>query len=356
MTLTTEPKTMMQAALFYAPGDVRYEVAAMPVPGAGELVVRIQTALTCGTDLKTYRRGHPVLLKHFPSPFGHEGAGVVSAVGEGVTGFQLGDRVVAANSAPCMVCFFCRKGQVNLCEYLDLLNGTYAQYLKVPAPIVSRNTLTIPEHVSFEAAAFAEPLAVSLRGIEACRIQPGDSVAVIGLGAIGQFLVKLAKLQGAHVVAMGRNTLKREMAHTFAKADVVLDITKHPDPQALVAEFTPGGYGFDVVIEAVGLPRMWEMALQLVRKGGLVNLFGGCERGTTISLDTRRMHYDELTLISLFHHTPEYFRKALDWISQGQLDPTPLITHTMPLSQLVEALEKVSSGQALKVAIKPDAI
>lgn len=355
--MTTLPprvqQATMMAAMIHSPGDVRYEAVTMPQPGPGEIVVKVDTALTCGTDLKTYRRGHPVLIKSYPSGFGHECAGTVAAVGDGVTQFSEGDRVVAANSAPCMDCFFCHKGNYNLCEHLDLLNGTYAEYIKIPAPITQRNTLHVPDHVPLEAAAFCEPLSVSVRGVEACRIHPGDSVAVIGLGAIGQMLVRLAKLKGASVVGLGRNPLKRRMAETFGQADMVLDTSQMKDSQAIVSEFSPEGRGFDVVIEAVGQPATWEQAIQLVRRGGLVNLFGGCEGGTHISIETRRLHYDDITLISPFHHTPAFFRQALALIAEGDMDPTPLITHTMPMSQTVTALEKVAQGEALKVALKP---
>jgi L-iditol 2-dehydrogenase len=348
-----ETQTLMKAMRFYAPGDLRYEDVPMPIPGPGEIVVKIETALTCGTDLKTFRRGHPVLLKTFPSPFGHEGAGTVYALGDGVKRFQIGDRVVAANSAPCERCFFCLKQQYNLCETLDLLNGTYAEYLKVPERITRLNTLKIPDQVPFEAAAFTEPLAVSLRGIDACRLQPGDHVAVIGLGAMGQLLIKLAKNKGAHVTALGRTPLKRELAQSFAGADIVVDITSKPEPHQVIAKHTPGGYGFDVVIEAVGQPDLWEYALKLVRRGGLVNLFAGCPRGTTMQVDSERLHYDEITLMGLFHHTPAHFQKALALIASGEIDPLPLISHRLPMGSLVEALELVAEGEAVKVAIKP---
>lgn len=351
--LPEKSQTRMKAARFYAPGDVRFEEVPIPQAGPGEVVIRVEAALTCGTDLKAYRRGHPVLLKNPPSPFGHEGAGTVVDVGADVTDFQPGDRVVAANSAPCMACFFCHKQQYNLCEHLDLLNGTYAEYLNIPAPIVRHNTLVIPDAVPFEAAAFAEPLSVCIRGIEACRIQPGDTVAVIGLGTIGQFMIHLAKQHGATVIGFGRSPFKRALAESFAHADAVLEMAPSDDLQELIAQLTPEGHGFDVVIEAVGQPRMWEYAIRLVRRGGLVNLFGGCEAGTTISVDTRRMHYDELTLISLFHHTPAHFRKALEMIASGTLDPTPLITDTMPMHQVTAALEKVAAGQAMKIALLP---
>lgn len=347
------PGQTMEALRFYAPGDVRLETVPIPEAGPGELVIRVEAALTCGTDLKTFRRGHPVLLKTFPSPFGHEGAGVVAAVGQGVLGFKVGDRVVPANSAPCMDCYYCQKEQYNLCQHLDLLNGTYAQYLKIPAPIVARNTQVIPDHVPFEHAAFSEPLAVSLRGVEGCRIQTGDHVAVIGLGTIGQFLVKLAKLAGAHVTGFGRNPLKCQLASRFGGADAVLALDSIDDMPQWLKDHTPSGEGFDVVIEAVGQPHLWETAVSMVRRGGLVNLFGGCERGTHITLDTRRLHYDEITLISLFHYTPRHFKAALDLIATGQVDPSALITDRAPLSGLTHALEEVALGRAVKVAILP---
>lgn len=347
------PDQSMEALRFYAPGDVRLETMPVPTPEAGELVIKVEAALTCGTDLKTYRRGHPVLLKSFPSPFGHEGAGTVVALGEGVEGFRLGDRVVPANSAPCMDCYYCQKQQFNLCQHLDLLNGTYAQYMKIPAPIVARNTLVVPNHVPFEQAAFSEPLAVSLRGVEGCKIHPGDHVAVIGLGTIGQFLVKLAKLAGAHVTGFGRNPLKCHLAMTFGGADQVLALDSIEDMPSWLKANTPSGEGFDVVIEAVGQPAIWEQAIVMVRRGGLVNLFGGCERGTHINVDTRRLHYDEITLISLFHYTPRHFKDALALIASGQVDPSPLISDSASLAGLTHALEEVSLGRAVKVAIFP---
>lgn len=351
MTTRTQAE-QMHAALYYEPGVVRYERTEKPIPGPGELVVAINTALTCGTDVKCYRRGHPVLLKHFPSPFGHEFAGVVAAVGEGVEKFQVGDRVVAANSAPCGECFYCLKNQPNLCESLDLLNGAYADFLKIPARIVAKNTYKIPDHVPFEAAAFAEPLAVSLRGVAVSGVTPGDHVAVMGLGPIGQLLVKAAKIQGAHVTAFARSPMKREMAQTFGGADRVVDLTQYTEAEAIRRDFTENGRGFDVVIEAIGRPHTWELAVDLVRKGGTVNLFGGCEGGTTITLDTRRLHYDEIKLISLFHHAPEYFQKAVALMADGVIDPRMLISDVMPMARFEEALQRMERGEALKIALK----
>lgn len=349
---TTLPKTMM-AGLFYEPGVVRYEEVEISTPGAGELLVRIDTALTCGTDVKCYRRGHPVLLKTFPSGFGHEFAGTVAAVGEGVTRFQEGDRVVSANSAPCYNCYFCGKGNHNLCEHLDLLNGAYADFLKIPARIAAHNTHRVPEHLPLQLAACTEPLAVSLRGLEMTGVSPGDRVAIMGLGPIGQLLVRLAKWKGAHVTAMARNPQKLELAQRFGGADRLLNMAEITDNEAIRTEYTPQGHGFDVVIEAIGLPETWQQAVALARKGGTVNLFGGCKAGTQVSFDARRLHYDEITLVSSFHHTPLHFKRALELISSYEIDPTPLITDILPMARFEEALQKVEAGQAMKIALKP---
>jgi len=342
----------MKAVLFYAPGDIRFEEIVRPEAGPGEVVVEIKAALTCGTDLKTYRRGHPVLIKNPPSVFGHELAGVITALGPGVSGFKVGQRVVPANSAPCGRCFYCQRGHLSLCENLDLLNGAYAQYIAVPVRVVQQNLLPIPDGVSFKQAALTEPLACAVHGIERSEIKLGDIVCVIGHGPIGLMLIRLAKLKGAHVIVVGRNPFKLEIARQFG-ADEVVDVTADSDVVETVRSLTIGGRGVDVAIEAVGLPETWEQAIAMTRPGGLVNLFGGCKSGTQITVDTRRLHYDELRLVGIFHHTPRYIRAALSLIADGQIDSEALITHEMPLERLEEALQLLASGDTLKVAIIP---
>jgi L-iditol 2-dehydrogenase len=351
-TLRPIPATM-QAALFYGPGDIRTEAISVPSVGPGELLVQIEASLTCGTDLKTYRRGHPVLLKSLPSPFGHEFCGRVAQVGDCVSAFTVGQRVVSANSAPCYGCYFCEHQQYNLCERLELLNGAYAEYIRVPAQIVAYNTLVVPETVLPEIAALTEPLAVCLRGIEACRLRPGDQVCIIGTGSIGLMMTKLAKLQGAEVIVVGRNPHKKLLAQSFGHADAVADMSDLDDAKQFVKTHTQGGYGFDVVIEAVGQPHLWEKSIDLVRRGGLVNLFGGCSSSTTVTFETRRLHYDEITLLSLFHHTPRHIRQALELLVSGDFDPQALMTHTLGLHECRKALELMSDGKAIKVALKP---
>lgn len=343
----------MNAVRFYAPENIKYEETDIKDPKNGEVRVKIEAALTCGTDLKTYRRGHPVLIKKTPSGFGHEFAGVVEAVGKNVTNFAVGDRVVAANSAPCGECYFCKRGLYNLCENLEFLNGAYAEYINVSERIVKKNMIRIDDDLSFEKAAFCEPLANVVHGIANMDIQKGQTVAVVGIGTIGLMFVRLAKLKGAKVIAAGRNPLKIKLAKEFGGADEVIDLTKYKNPDKILLSLTEEGKGFDAAIECVGLPEIWERMFKLVRKGGMINLFGGCKSGTTINIDTRRLHYDELKVIGVFHHTPQYFRDAYELISSGKVDVEKLITHVMPLSQTEQALKMVAESKAIKVLLKP---
>lgn len=343
----------MNAIQFYEPLNIKYEEVNINDPKDGEVQIKIMAALTCGTDVKTYRRGHPVLIKKIPSGFGHEFSGLITKVGKNVVGFNVGDRVVAANSAPCGECFFCKRGDYNLCENLEFLNGAYAEYINVPKSIVKRNLLHLPDDLSFERAAFAEPLANVVHGIEKTGIKAGQTVGVVGLGPIGLMFVKLAKLKGARVIAAGRNPLKLKMAKEFGCADEIVDLTKYKNPEKIFIDFSDGKKGLDVAVECVGLPEIWESMFTYVRRGGTVHLFGGCKSGTSISIDTKRLHYDEIKVLSIFHHTPQYFREALRLIYEEKLPVEKLITETLPLERAEEGLIKHMNGKALKVLIKP---
>lgn len=343
----------MKAIQYHAPLDIRYEDVAVKMPQRGEVLVKIKSALTCGTDIKTYKRGHPVLIKKIPSGFGHEFSGVIEALGEGVEGFEGGDRVVAANSAPCGECFFCKKEEYNLCENLEFLNGAYAEYITIPARIVAKNMLKLPSALPFEHACFAEPLANVVHGVERTNIKAGQTVGIIGIGPIGLMFAKLAKLKGAKVIAAGRNPLKLRLAKEFAGVDEVIDLTKYPDPEAKFLSFTEENKGLDVAIECVGQPDVWERMFSLVRRGGTVHLFGGCKSGTRVCIDTKRLHYDEIKVISVFHHTPKYFREALNLIIDKKVDVEKLITARLPLSQAKQAIEKHERGEAVKILLTP---
>lgn len=342
----------MKAVMYYKPQDIRYEEVSIPALEEGEVLVKVEAALTCGTDVKTFRRGHPVLIKKTPSGFGHEFSGTIAEIGEGVVGFEIGDRVVGANSAPCGECFYCKHDEENLCENLDLLNGAYAQYIVIPRRIVEKNLIKIPDDLSFERAAFAEPLANVVHGMARTNIKPNQTVGVIGIGPIGLMFCALAKLKGAKVIAMGRNPLKLKMAKEFAHVDEVIDLKKYPDPKDMILSMTEENKGLDVIIECVGLPEIWEQVFSLVRRGGVVHLFGGCASGTTVNIDTRRIHYDEVNVISVFHHTPKYFREALELISSGKIEVEKLITKKMQMKYAHKAILEHGNGEAIKILLE----
>jgi L-iditol 2-dehydrogenase len=346
----------MLAAMYYAPLDLRLEECPLPQVGAGEVLLQVAAATTCGTDVKTYRRGHPLLFRHPPAGFGHEVAGVVAAIGAGVTACREGDAVVVANSAPCLQCFYCRRGRYSLCEDLLFLNGAYAEYLLVPERIVRQNLYQLPAGTSFVAAALAEPLACAVHGIAASEIVAGDTVIIIGAGPLGLLLSAVARLRGARVVLSGRGTQRLALASQFG-AEKVIDVSDLPlsDQSALMRQETSGQRGADVVIEAVGSPETWALATQVARPGGLVNFFGGCPSGTQVALETRPVHYSELTLKGVFHHTPAYFAQALALITDHQIDVEALITERVPLARALDVLQLLLRKQGVKYALIPPA-
>ncbi|MBO6087688.1 alcohol dehydrogenase catalytic domain-containing protein [bacterium] len=343
----------MKAIQYYGPKDIKFEEVPIKQPQDGEIVVKVISALTCGTDVKTFRRGHPVLIKSVPSGFGHEFSGIVDKIGNNVTNVKIGDRVVCANSAPCGHCFYCKREEYNLCENLDLLNGAYAQYITVPERIVKKNTLILPDNLSFDKAAFCEPLANVVHGVERTDIKSGQTVGIIGIGPIGLMFARLAKLKGAKVIAAGRNPIKLKAAEEFAHADEIIDLTKYSNPEKIFKEYTEDKRGLDVAVECVGLPEIWERVFSLVRPGGTVHFFGGCKSGSTVTFDTTKMHYGDIKLMSVFHHTPKYFRMALDYIASGDVEVEKLITDTLPLEKIDWAMHQHIEGKALKFLIKP---
>jgi L-iditol 2-dehydrogenase len=344
---------LMQAAVFYAPGDVRIEEIPVPIAGSGEVVVRIHRALTCGTDLKTFRRGHPTIMQHVPTPFGHEFAGEIVAVGADVVDhWRPGMRVVAANSAPCNHCHYCRLGRQSLCENLSFLWGAYAEYIAIPSAIVAHNLYEIPDLMSFETAALTEPLACAVHGIAETPIAVGDLVAVNGAGPIGLMFVRLAALRGAQVIASDLSPARLAAARALGASETVC-VRDVEDQVAAVRALTPGGRGVDAAIEAVGLPEVWEKTVQMVRPGGTVNLFGGAKGGSAFSVSTTLLHYSELTIKGVFHHTPRYVETALSLLASGLVPANAFISGERPLMDVIDALEAMGRGEVIKYAIVP---
>jgi len=350
----------MTAAVLYGAEDMKIESVDIPTLADDEVLVRVEVALTCGTDLKVWKQGfHQRMIKP-PSLFGHELAGVIELKGNAVNGgFREGMRVVPANSAPCNVCLYCRKGQPNLCEDLLFNNGAYAEFIRIPARIVEKNTYSLPNHLEYRDAALAEPLACVLRGLDECHVRPGDTVAIMGLGPIGLMFVRLArKAFGARVIAIARRHEQVDRAVVLgAHEGILMGRADQRDGAALVSELSSrtDGRGADVVIEAIGQPETWELATRLVRKGGTINFFGGCPTGTKVHLDTSLLHYSEITCKATFHHTPAHMRRSLQWIAEGAVDSRHIVNHDQPLSDLPQVLHDLANrrnGQ-IKTAIIP---
>jgi L-iditol 2-dehydrogenase len=343
----------VRAAVYHGPGDVRVEEVEKPRAGFGEVVVRNFVTLTCGTDLKMFLRGHPYAKP--PMVMGHEFAGVVEEVGGGVDWVNVGDRVVAVNSAPCGHCIYCRLGRFNLCENLEkaiigfTTDGAYAEYVKVPPHIATFNLYRIPEHLEPEEAALLEPLACVVRGRRLIDIELGDKVVVIGAGPIGLMHMMLAKHSGAGKVVMLDVSMQRLRYAEELGADVVVN-TAEADAVKRVQEETDG-LGADVVVEAVGLTETWELSQRLVRKGGTILLFGGPPRGSKVSADTYTIHYGEVRIQGSFHHTPQDVLRAMRLIESRKLPLRRLVTARAKLESIVKVFEDLKQGKEIKVAI-----
>jgi L-iditol 2-dehydrogenase len=343
----------MKAAVLHGREDVRIEQVPVPIAGQGELIVQVGAALTCGTDLKVFRRGYHARMIVPPALFGHELAGTIVEAGQGVTDFASGDRVVALNSAPCGECYFCLRGQENLCDDLLFNNGAYAEFIRIPARIVAKNTLKVPDNVPLEHAALTEPLACAVHGLEDSHPRQGDTIAVIGGGPLGLMILHVAALAGYEVIAIVRHDGQAEAARQLGAAHVVQSASISKAIRETRA-LTPNGRGVDIAIEAVGIPEAWQEAVELVRKGGTVNFFGGCAVGTHVTLDTNRIHYNGITLRATFHHTPAICRKALDLIAGGRFQAGAFITGHAHLYELNRVFEKLMNRSSeIKTAIVP---
>ena len=341
----------MRAMVFHGPGDLRFERVSVPTPAAGEVVLRIDAALTCGTDVKTLRRGHPVMIPRVPTVFGHEFAGTVSAVGAGVRRLHEGDRLAVANSAPCGECPLCVAGRPNLCEDLLFVNGAYGEYIALPPRLVAGNVVRLHARTPARCAAFAEPLACAMLGVERARVEPGQTVVVFGHGPLGCLLAMVAGARKCRVILVGKAGWRFERVRALRIAECV-DAMAAPDVLAELRALT-GGRGADVTIDATGRPDVWEQAMAAVGRGGSVVFFGGCAPGTSVNVNTHRAHYEELSLVGAFHHTPELIRQATEALETGLVKPDGLVTHTLGLADVPSALAMMAKGEALKVLIEP---
>lgn len=333
----------------YLTGARSVELREVPVlpPAPGGLLLRVGAATTCGTDLKVWQRGgHPRMLT-VPCPFGHEMAGTVAAIGDGLDDWRVGERVVVANSASCGSCPSCRAGRENLCRDLAYLNGAFAEYVTVPARFVRRSTYRVPDGLPTERAALAEPLACVLHGLELSHLDGRETALVLGAGPIGLIFVAVLASLGRRVAAAdpvpGRLATARRLGASATA-----------DPARLPVEIAGlfDGARPDLVVEATGRPEVWETAIAAAAPAGEVLLFGGCAPGTTAACDTHKLHYSELTVRGAYHHRPATFARAVELLAGG-LDLGPLLSEERPLDELQAALEAMEARRTLKAVIRP---
>jgi L-iditol 2-dehydrogenase len=348
----------MRAAILYGKEDLRVEQAPEPALHRGEVRLKIEAALTCGTDLKVYRRGYHARMIVPPAVFGHELSGTIVEVypeaeteteaEEEEKGWKRGDRVVAANSAPCGLCLYCRKQQENLCDDLLFLNGAYAETIVVPERIVQKNLLRLAPGTPFRDGALVEPLACVMQGLEDIQPEAGEQALVIGSGPIGLLFACVLRHLGCDVTLAGRGSERLQCAAELGAK--VVDVAQANLSDALKADASEP---FDIVIEAVGQPGTWEAATALVRKGGRVNFFGGCPSGSTVTFDTGRLHYSNLILLASFHHTPRTIRRALELIESGVVRAGQFVDGSCALSELPELFRAMARGnRAVKTLVE----
>ncbi len=350
-------KGTSKTAMCYGNFDLRIEEHPIDEPRPGEIQLAIKAALTCGTDVKIYKRGYPFLKP--PFPVGHEYAGEIIAVGAGVDPGLVGKGAVTSNGAGCQFCFYCERDQDNLCEGIEIdfdeyvqMGGGFAQYLNVHAPIVRQNLKIIPDGMSFEQAAMVEPLSVALHGVNMAGIRVGDTVAILGAGPMGLLQTQLAKKRGAHVISVDKNRDRLAQAKRLG-ADVTICPDDVGDIVKAVRERANGGRGPDEVIEAVGLPETWELAIELARKGGTVVEYGGCPSGTKITIDTKRLHYDELTIRGSYSASAYETEVAFNLLARGVINAQDYISGVYPLEKTKEALDAHLNQEGIKFEIRP---
>jgi L-iditol 2-dehydrogenase len=332
----------MRALVLQEPGCLDTREVRLPSPREGEIVIKVEAATTCGTDLKAYLRGHPQIP--MPGVLGHEYSGIVVAAGPNAP-FVPGNAVMGVHSAPCGECLWCQHDQENLCESIMATKvlGSYAEYLLIPARIARKNVFLKPDGLSFEKAALLEPLACVAEGIRVLNPVAGDRALVIGPGAIGlMFVAALRHLGIADVTLAGRNASRLAVGEQLGAKTGYLDGVNLPD-----------GRGFDFVIECTGTVEIWERSVDFARRGGKVVLFGGCPSGATVRFDAKRLHYDQITLLSPFHFGTKAVSRAREWLLAPDMDLTPLISGERSLDQGVETFEDLKAGRGIKYVFKP---
>lgn len=336
------PQTM-RALILQEPGRITLEDIPIPLLSHGDLLVKVASATTCGTDLKAYKRGHAQIP--MPGGFGHEYSGVVAATGSGAK-FPVGQKVMGVHSAPCGECYWCGHGQENLCESImsSKVLGSFAEYLLIPKRIADVNVFEKPADVTFDIASLLEPYASVAQGIaELKHVLVSDaSVLVIGPGAIGLLFVAALRQSGlTNITLAGRNQDRLKVGREFGAKTVP------------VTDLQPSGRGYDIVIECTGQVEVWERSIDFVRRGGTLMLFGGCAGGTKVTFDTRRVHYDQISILSPFHFGTMAVGQAREWILHSHVDLSLLITSGRKLEEGATVFQDLDAGKGIKYVFHP---
>lgn len=336
----------MLSAFLDAPGRISLREVRTPSPSAGELLIKIKAALTCGTDLKAYLRGHPVIP--MPGAFGHEFSGIIEAKGRGAP-FKEGDEVMSVHSAPCLKCIYCKKGLYNLCENImsTKVLGAFSEYILLPRHIVRQNVYPKPRSITFEEAAFLEPLACVVHGISTLPLKKAEKALIIGAGPIGLLHLVLLKTKGLKTSVCDINPERLKTAKGLGASNVFA-----PDA---IEEMTKKDtlIGYDYIFECTGRAEVWQSSINYLRRGGMLVLFGGCASGTKVTYDAGRLHYDEITLRGVFHFTPSDVKEAWRLLSEKEVMISGLISGSYPLKDIEDAFRRLKNGEGIKYAIKP---
>ncbi|MBW3624472.1 MAG: zinc-dependent alcohol dehydrogenase family protein [Armatimonadetes bacterium] len=336
----------MKAAVLTAPRALQIDDRAAPSVGPDDVLLRVHTCGVCGTDSHIFQGE---FLVKFPVVPGHEVSGSVEEVGENVTHVRPGDPVTVDPNIHCGVCRFCRAGKINLCENLTAVgvnrDGGFAGYCRAPA----KQVLKLPENVSLEAGAFAEPLACCLHGLDRARFEPGMSVLILGGGSIGQQMLQLVKTGGARQVVLSEPMENRRQLALACGADHVID-PLHENAIKAMREATGGGA--DLTIECVGRPQTVEQAVKSTLRGGTVLLFGVSGPEDLAKIHPYEVFLHELTIVGSFIN-PFTQSRAIEALAAGRFDPSKIISHRYPVAGFGEALEQSRSRDAVKVVVQP---
>lgn len=339
----------MQSAVLVNNQDLELQEVSVPTPGPGEVVVKMEGALTNSIDVREYRQSTT-----FPAPLGHECAGTISAIGANVTKFAVGDAVMMANSAGCGHCSYCQKEQDNYCSDFEAnrTRGAFSEYVKVSAPVVAHNMYIKPEHVSFYDAAFLDSLAQIVHGLNSIKIEPEDTVVILGCGSIGLLFLQALRIIGKPrtIIAADKGSDRVAKAKSLG-ADYVCNIEERPIVDS-IKDITDN-YGANIVIECAGTEESWSQMMDLASRGSHVLVFGGCPSGADVTVNTGKIHYDQMTIVGSVNYTSADVHQACDLLINKKFSPSVILNNSIPLTELKNSFVLLNNGEAIKYGVFP---